>query len=318
MKASLRMSIIAAVVAATCAVASAQAPAAPGGQQAPGPGGRGRGAFPPVVIGPPAPVPPAVAMLRPSAAELADINASLQRFIASDKSASAAVLKKYEPIILLQPPRLNTAATFTQTVQRMGARHEGFAATAKAGNIDLLLHGDSITDWWVQGDDNKKMFEKYFGNIRTANFAVAGDTTQGVLWGLRNGEGQGFQPKAIMLMVGTNNTGPNTAPEIAEGVGAVVLEMRRDFPDAKILLLAIFPRSVPGDPVRDKIAEVNRIISKLDDQEHVFYLDIGAKFLDEKGVFLPDSFRADNLHPQAKGYDIWGEAVQAKLAQLLR
>ena len=317
MKASLRISIIAAVVAAACTVVSAQAPAAPGGQ-APGPGGRGRGAFPPVVIGPPAPVPPAVAMLRPSAGELADINASLQRFIASDKSASGAVLKKYEPIILLQPPRLNTAATFTQTVQRMGARHEGFAATAKAGNIDLLLHGDSITDWWVQGDDNRKMFEKHFGNIRTANFAVAGDTTQGVLWGLRNGEGQGFQPKAIMLMVGTNNTGPNTAPEIAEGVGAVVLEMRRDFPDAKILLLAIFPRSVPGDPVRDKIAEVNRIISRLDDQEHVFYLDIGAKFLDEKGVFLPDSFRADNLHPQAKGYDIWGEAVQAKLAQLLR
>ena len=98
----------------------------------------------------------------------------------------------------------------------------------------------------------------------------------------------------------------------------MVLEMRRDFPDAKILLLAIFPRSVPGDPVRDKIAEANRIISRLDDQQHVFYLDIGSKFLDEKGYFLPDAFRPDNLHPLAKGYDIWGEAVQAKLAQLLK
>ena len=78
--------------------------------------------------------------------------------------------------------------------------------------------------------------------------------------GLRNGEGQGFQPKAIMLMIGTNNGNANTAPEIAEGVGAVVLELRQDFPDAKILLLAIFPRSVPRDPVRDKIAEVNRAI----------------------------------------------------------
>jgi lysophospholipase L1-like esterase len=309
MKKTFSRAFITATVAALACTAAAQPPAA---------AGRGRGAFPPVVIGPSAPVPPAVAMLRPSAGELTEINGSLQRFIAGDKSPSGVVLKKYEPIILLQPPRLNTAATFTQTVQRMGPRHEGFAATAKAGNIDLLLHGDSITDWWVQGDDNKKMFDKYFGAIRTANFAVAGDTTQGVLWGLRNGEGQGFQPKAVMLMIGTNNTGPNTAPEIAEGVGAVVLEMRRDFPDAKILLLAIFPRSVPADPVRDKIAEVNRIISKLDDQEHVFYLDIGAKFLDEKGVFLPDSFRPDNLHPQAKGYDIWGEAVQAKLAQLLR
>jgi lysophospholipase L1-like esterase len=194
----------------------------------------------------------------------------------------------------------------------------GFAETASKGDIDLLLHGDSITDWWVQGDANKAVFDKYFGNIKTANFAVAGDTTQGVLWGLKNGEGQGFQPKAVMLMIGTNNTGASSAPEIAEGVGAVVLEMRKDFPNAKILLLAIFPRSTPGDPVRDKIAEVNRIISRLDDQRHVFYLDIGPKFLDEKGYFLPDTFRADNLHPQANGYDIWGTAVKDKLAELMQ
>ena len=256
-------------------------------------------------------------MLRPSAAELTEINAALKRYITSDKSQSAPVLRKYESLILLQPPRLNTAATFTQTVQRMGPRHEGFVATAKAGNIDLLLHGDSITDWWVQNEDNKKVFQKYFGNIRTANFAVAGDTTQGVLWGLQNGEGQGFQPKAVMLMIGTNN-GANTAPEVAEGIGAVVLEMRRNFPDAKILLLAIFPRGVPGDPVRDKIAETNRIISRLDDQKHVFYLDIGSKFLDATGAFLPDAFRPDNLHPAAKGYDIWGEAVQTTLVRLLQ
>jgi lysophospholipase L1-like esterase len=75
---------------------------------------------------------------------------------------------------------------------------------------------------------------------------------------------------------------------------------------------------VPGDPVRDKIAEINRIISRLNDDQHVFYLDIGAKFLDDKGVLLPGAFRADNLHPMAKGYDIWGEAVQTTLARLLK
>ncbi len=83
---------------------------------------------------------------------------------------------------MVQPPRLNVAATFTQTQQRVGARHLGFVETASKGNIDLLFHGDSITDWWVQGDANKAMFDKYFGNIKTANFAIAGDTTQGVLW----------------------------------------------------------------------------------------------------------------------------------------
>jgi lysophospholipase L1-like esterase len=284
--------------------------------QPPGPGG-GRGGFAPVVIGPPAPVPPEVTIPRPTQAELDQVNAAVKKFVDGDKSAVQPLLKKFEPLMLLQPARQNNAATFTQTNQRMGSRHEGFVATAKQGNIDLLLHGDSITDWWLQ-DANKPVFDKYFGNIKTANFAVAGDTTQGVLWGLRNGEGQGFQPKAVMLMIGTNNTGAFTAPEIAEGVGAVVLELRRDFPDAKILLLAIFPRSTPADPVRDKIADVNRIVAKLDDQKHVFYMDIGRKFLDDKGVFLPDSFRADNLHPQAKGYDIWGEAVSARLAELMK
>jgi beta-glucosidase len=222
------------------------------------------------------------------------------------------------PVMMLEPPRLNVAATYTQTPQRMGPRHEGFVEIAKRGNIDLLLHGDSITDWWVQNEENKAVFEKYFGHIRTANFAIAGDTTQGVLWGLRNGEGQGFQPKAVMLMIGTNNTGQFTGPEIAEGIGAVVLELRRNFPNAKILLLGIFPRGLPGDPVRDKVAQVNRIISRLDDQKNVFYMDIGPKFLDERGYFLPEAFRADNLHPAAKGYDIWGAAVKDKLAELLR
>src|SRR5258706_15818068 len=212
----------------------------------------------------------------------------------------------------------------TRRAQRMGPRHEGFVEIAKKGDIETLLDGDSKTDWWAQGDANKAMFERYFGGIKTANFAVAGDTTQGVLWGLKNGEGQGFQPKAVMLMIGTNNSGGTnnagtaTAAEIAEGIGAVVLELRKDFPNAKILLLAIFPRGVPGDSVRDKIAEVNGIIGRLDDRRHVFYLDIGAKFLDERGYFFKDAFRADNLHPQAKGYDIWGAAVKDKLAELMK
>jgi lysophospholipase L1-like esterase len=313
----LRISV---VLLALAGCALAQIPTSAAGT----PQGPGRGAFAPIVIGPPAPVPPEVAIPRPTPAELVQVNNAVKKWVDSDTSPAKALLTKFEPLLMLHPARLNVAATYTQTAQRMGARHEGFVETAKKGDIDLLFHGDSITDWWVQGDANKAVFNQYFGNVKTANFAIAGDTTQGVLWGLKNGEGQGFQPKAIMLMIGTNNAGATnnagtpTAAEIAEGIGAVVLEMRNDFPEAKILLLAIFPRGLPGDSVRDKIAEINTIIAKLDDQQHVFYLDIGAKFLDEQGYFLPDAFRADNLHPQAKGYDIWGSAVKDKLAELMK
>jgi lysophospholipase L1-like esterase len=278
----------------------------------------------PLPIGPPAPVPAAVAIPRPTPAELTQVNQAVKRLIDADRSPDKALLQRFAPLLMVQPPRLNVAATYSQTQLRVGARHDGFVEQAKKGDIDLLLDGDSITDWWTQGEAKKAMFDKYFGGYKTANFAIAGDTTQGLLWGLKNGEGQGFQPKAIMLMIGTNNTGGTdnagtmTAAEIAEGIGAVVQEMRTDFPQAKILLLAVFPRGVPGDSVRTKITEMNRIIAKLDDQRNVFYMDIGPKFLDERGFFLPDAFQADNLHPAPKGYDIWGAAVKDKLAELMK
>ena len=65
--------------------------------------------------------------------------------------------------------------------------------------------------------------------------------------------------------------------------------MRKDFPHAKILLLGVFPRSTPGDPVRAKIDEINSQIAKLSDVDHVFYMDIGPKFLDADGKFRPMS-----------------------------
>ena len=297
----------------------------PTSANAPGtPQGPGRGGFTPIVIGQPAPVPPEVAIPRPTAAELTQVNEAVKRLIDADKSSAKPLLKKFESLLVLHPPRLNVAATYTQTQQRIGPRHEGFVETAKRGNIDLLLHGDSITDWWVQGDANKAMFDKYFGGIKTANFAIAGDTTQGVLWGLKNGEGQGFQPKAVMLMIGTNNSGGTNnagtanAAEIAEGVGAVVLEMRNDFPNAKILLLAIFPRGEKAspNPGRDKINKVNPIIAKLDDGKHVFFLDIGGKFLEPDGS-LTKEIMPDFLHLSAKGYEIWGAEINGTVLEML-
>ena len=125
---------------------------------------------------------------------------------------------------------------------------------------------------------------------------------------MQNGEGQGRKPKAVMLMIGTNNTGGNTGPEIAEGVGAVVYELRKDFPDAKIMLLAIFARGAgPTDANRVKNDEANKIIAKLDDGKHVFFRSLNDKFLNPKGQLI--GFRADNLHPTAEGYEIWAQAV---------
>ena len=304
--------------AAACGLQAQTSPAGPNGGAPPacfgrGAGGRGSAARP----GPPAPVPPQVAIPRPSTEEVDQMDAALEKFIS--KSPDKELLTKYESLLKIQVPRPNTAIAPVQTGVRTTARHNKFVETATNSDFEILFEGDSITDWWQQGgaQGGVEVFNKHFGGAKVANFAVAGDTTQGVLWGLQNGEGQGHKPKAIMIMLGTNNTGGNTGPEIAEGVGAVVLELRKDFPNAKIMLLAIFPRGAgPSDPNRKKNEEANRIIAKLHDGKHVFFTDINSKFLNDQGGLI--GFRGDNLHPNAEGYELWASAVAPTLMKWIR
>ncbi|HEY6167577.1 MAG TPA: platelet-activating factor acetylhydrolase IB subunit [Verrucomicrobiae bacterium] len=201
-------------------------------------------------------------------------------------------------------------------------RHDGFVAEAKKGGIDVLFLGDSITDGWRS--KGKAVWDKNFAPLKAANFGISGDRTQHVLWRLRNGESEGYRPKAIVLMIGTNNTGKerdgtprNTTPEIVEGVAAVVKELRYRFPHAKILFLAIFPRGEKDSDARKQVAEVNQSLAKLNDGKQVVYLDIGGKFLDADGN-LPKDIMPDLLHPNEKGYEIWAEAIKEPLNKLLK
>ena len=202
-------------------------------------------------------------------------------------------------------------------------RHEAFAADAKKGGVDVLFIGDSITDFWRSR--GRTVWDGYFAGLHAANIGISGDRTQHVLWRLARGEVDGLHPKAIVLMIGTNNTGlehdgltpRNTPAETVEGVRAIVTDLRRRLPKARILLLAVFPRGhSPNDPSRVQVAEINRSIAHLDDGDHVIYLDIGAKFLTPDGMLEKD-IMPDYLHPSAKGYEIWAEAIQAPLARLL-
>jgi lysophospholipase L1-like esterase len=266
-----------------------------------------------------APVPAAVRIPRPTEQEIAAVERSLAAFERSADQATRDILARYPELLEVTPPRVNTAIV-PDLSPRFRAKHENNLEVARAGDIELLLMGDSITDFWRNPDGNyagKPVLDEYFGHWKVANFGIAGDTTQGVLYRLQNGEGTGFSPRAIMLMIGTNNTARNTAAEIAEGVGAVVLALENDFPRAKILLLGIFPRSGPNDPVRETIAEINATISKLDDGNRVHYLDIGEAFLDADGSISP-AVMSDGLHPTTEGYRRWARAVIEPLTTLMQ
>lgn len=210
------------------------------------------------------------------------------------------------------------------------ARHEGFVAEAKAhADAKVLFIGDSITDFWRTADPKRgglAVWNANFAPLNALNFGISADRTQHVLWRLENGEVDGLKPKAVVLMIGTNNTGfepdkvtpRNTPAETIEGVTAIVKTLRAKLPAAKILLLAIFPRAEkPDNPQRLQIKEINQALAKLDDGKMIKYLDIGPKFLEADGT-LTREIMPDLLHPGEKGYEIWAAAIKEPLAALMK
>ncbi len=195
-------------------------------------------------------------------------------------------------------------------------RHEGFVARAQAGAIDLLFLGDSLTDFWREPDKGGEIWNRYYGEKRAANFGINGDRTQNLLWRLRNGEAEGFTPKVVVLLIGTNNTGMekdrpvprNTPDETVAGIRLVLEEIRSRFPEARVILLGLFPRAEPGSPQRLQVEEINGHLSRLDDGQDIFFLNFGHRFLDADGRTVAE-IMPDGLHVGAQGYAIWAEAM---------
>lgn len=195
-------------------------------------------------------------------------------------------------------------------------QHESHVKRAKAGNIDLVFFGDSITQGW---NNQKELWKERFEPLNAANFGIGGDRTENVLWRIQNGALDGYKPKVAIVMIGTNNLSGqrNSAPEVASGVTAIVEEIKKRSPDTKILLLGIFPRAEkPDAPSRKDIAQVNETIAKLDDGKTVYFLDIGKEFLEPDGTITRDTM-PDFLHLTPKGYTIWADAIKEKLTALM-
>ena len=170
------------------------------------------------------------------------------------------------------------------------------------------------------------MWAKYYEKFQPANFGIGGDATQHVLWRIDNGELDGISPKVVVLMLGTNNTYGNTAEQIAAADKKIVSELRPKLPQTKVLLLAVFPRGPrklrdggmdDGVKKMEIIRAVNVELAKLDDGRMVRYLDIGPKFLDDAGK-IPNDVMPDQLHPNVKGYQIWAEAMQPLLEEMMK
>src|SRR5262245_8175191 len=225
-------------------------------------------------------------------------------------------------LVQAQPAPAPTPQPGTVPVSRPGGwmdRHTSFVAEARHGGIELLFLGDSITDSW-RGTGLAAWNER-FAPLKAANFGLSGDRTQHLLWRLQNGELDGIHPKLVVVLIGTNNIGqkdPEPPQSAVAGIGAVVAELRRRLPKARILLLGVFPRGErPDDPLRAQIKEVNAGASRLADGRTVIFLDVAGAFLEADGS-LSKEIMPDSLHLSPKGYERWANAIREPVARLLK
>ena len=197
-------------------------------------------------------------------------------------------------------------------------RQKAFLERAKDTGIQLVFLGDSITDFWQ--NRGKAVWDEFYAKHDAADFGVSGEHTEHTLGHIAGGILNGLNPKAVVILIGTNNIGhiADERPEwTADGIKKIVKTVHTKLPDAKVLLLGVFPREGKESRHRKQIEEINSIISKLDDGKQTRYLDLTAKFTDANGA-IPKDIMPDGLHPNAAGYKIWAEAMQPLLGELMK
>lgn len=200
------------------------------------------------------------------------------------------------------------------------ARHEDVLRVKDGINPEVVLIGDSITHFWggepKAGQANgPRSWRSTFGRYRTLNLGFGWDRIQNVLWRLDHGEMDGLNPRVVVLHIGTNNTSEtanarkNTPAEIVEGIRAIVRRLRSKTPDARIILMAVFPREQnPDHPRRLHIAEINRSLAEFANVPGLTLLDIGPKLLQPDGTISAE-IMSDFCHPTEEGYQSWGGAL---------
>ncbi|MCK5371332.1 MAG: acetylhydrolase, partial [Cyclobacteriaceae bacterium] len=177
----------------------------------------------------------------------------------------------------------------------------------------ICFFGNSITHFW--GGEPKgprrnggDTWDDNFRELEIRNFGFGWDRVENVLWRVYHEELDGFNAEQILIMLGTNNFHLNTDEEIVAGLELFIKAIKNRQPNAKIVLMGIYPR-------RDqeaRVYELNLLIAQLAGMLNINYADFGNVLLNEGGK-IEESFFLDGLHPNIAGYSLLGPKIRQYL-----
>lgn len=204
-----------------------------------------------------------------------------------------------------------------------GQRHDLFIELAQKGDIDLVFFGTTTTEmwWWDRG---KSVWDRELGSLKAANFGAQGTHPDSLVWRMQNGELDGYQAKLVVLNVMGRPDQPLPAvsrfPDWRTGYAAIIAEIRARQPQAKILILAGFPRGGQTLEELREIAAANAAaLASLVDDETVFYADIGERFYRPDGSYNGDLWGGSaGVGAQPALLELWATELQPWLDRFVR
>jgi lysophospholipase L1-like esterase len=219
--------------------------------------------------------------------------------------------------------------------QKRQAEIDGQVADASSlPAVKLVFVGDSITDFWLLGDDpwipgrlhGRRVWDESFGGAVPQNLAlnigISGDRTEHLLFRIlpksQGGLGQldvaALAPEFFVLMVGINNSYAAESPvadSVFEGVLAVMRALHGRKPGVQLLLQSILPTAEPArddtvvKPVNARLAALAR---SPEFAGFTTWLDLYPSFVDGQGRQDARLF-VDGLHPSEAGYRVWRDRL---------
>lgn len=211
-------------------------------------------------------------------------------------------------------------------------RHLQKLAELRRGRVDLIWLGDSITqNWEAEGPpawrDFAPVWQRFYGDRNAVNLGFKGDTTAHLLWRMQNGELDGIQPKAAVVLIGANNMGRvhwNTEQTEA-GIAAVVADLQHRLPNTGVILLSILP-SVRSKWATRTTNQVNRALAaRYVSGGPVHFIDLTSLFVRADGEVDRTKFYDDlltppdpPLHPTAQMQQRIAEVIEPTVAALMR
>ena len=187
-------------------------------------------------------------------------------------------------------------------------------APAVAGRVVFL--GDSITDGWD--------LAKYFPGKPYVNRGISGQTTMQMVVRMHP-DVIHLQPAAFILLAGTNDIAHNTGPETQEMVEdniRAMCELAASH-NIKIILCLLTPvsdytkaKQTERRPPAD-IVNLNHWLESYARDVHAQVADYYTALVDDKGM-LREGYSDDDLHPNARGYELLAPVAETAIETALK